>query len=123
MALGDMTKELLSGNTTGKQILVNAVATLGDTIHTADAAAFDEIWIWAENHHTADVILTIEWGAVVDPNDLIEVKLPLQFTNKKEGPILIIPGFVLTNSLVVTAFASVTDVVTIQGHVHRIAQS
>ena len=123
MALGDMTKKLLSGNTDGKQILVNATATLGDVIHTADASALDEIWIWAENHHTSDVILTIEWGAVVDPNDLIEVKLPLQFTSLKEGPILIIPGFELTNSLVVTAFASVTDVVTIQGHVHRIAQA
>lgn len=123
MALGDMTKEILSGSTDGRQILVVATGTPGTLIHTADADERDEIWIWAENHDTSDRDLTIEWGGVTDPNDLTETQLPLQFTNLKEGKILIIPGWILQNGLIVRAFGSAASIITIQGYVNRIAQS
>ena len=106
------TKELLSGSTNGKAIKVVQTATLGTTIHTAvpGASAWDEVWLYAFNSHSADVMLTIEWGGVTDPDDIVEVTIPAQ-----AGWVPIVPGFLLQNSLVITAFASVANVITIQG--------
>lgn len=110
-------KRKLSGSTDGKPIKVVATATLGTTIHTAKAGqvagAFDEIWIWAYNGHTAAVVLTIEYGGATVPDQNIIIPLA-----SKSGEILVIPGFLLQNSLVVTAFASVANVVTLTGHIH-----
>jgi len=106
------TKELLSGSTNGRAILVVPTATLGTTLHTAVAgtAAWDEVWLYAFNSHSADVMLTIEWGGVTDPDDIVEVTIPYQ-----AGWVPVVPGYLLQNSLVITAFASVANVITIQG--------
>lgn len=116
----DVTKQILSGSTNGLQILVVATATAGTLIHTADATAKDEIWIWADNSDGTDRLLTIEWGGVSDPANIIEVTIPALGTAATDGPALIIPGWILTNSLVVRAFASAASVIKINGHVNRI---
>jgi hypothetical protein len=107
---------LLSGCTNGKGIKVAATATLGTTIHTAQSGTthFDEVHLWAFNSHTADVLLTIEFGGATDPDDIIEVTIPFQ-----SGLVKVIPGLLLQNSLVVTAFAGTANVITIHGYVHR----
>jgi hypothetical protein len=108
-------KSKLSGSTDGKQIKVVATATAGTTIHTADATALDEIWLWAVNSSAADVKLTIEWGEATAPDGNIEVTIPAE-----SGYVLVIPGLLLTNSLVVKAFAASANVILINGYVNRI---
>lgn len=115
--MDNFTKLKLSGSTDGRGIKVAATATAGTTIHTAHATDIDEIWLYAYNHHTADVNLTIEFGGTSSPDDLIQVSVPF-----KSGLKLVIPGFTLTNSLVVRAFAGTTNVIMIHGFVNRITQ-
>ena len=112
------TKQKLSGSTNGKGIKVAAVATLGTTIHTAIAGAtdWDEIWLYAFNSDSASRDLTIEWGGASAPDDQIKCSIPAL-----SGLQLVVPGLLLQNSLVVTAFASLTNVITIHGFVNRIS--
>lgn len=110
------TKTVLSGSTNGRGILVNATATAGDTIHAADSSAIDEIWLWARNDHTSTVTLTLEMGGTTDPDDLLVFDL-----EAINDTYLIVPGNILTASLELAAFASVTDVVVIFGYVNRIS--
>jgi hypothetical protein len=108
-------KVQLSGGTTGKNVKVAATSTPGTTIHTAHATDIDEIWLWAVNSDTSDRKLTIEFGGVSAPDDLVEFTVPTE-----DGPYLIIPGWTLTNSLVVKAFAASANVIVINGFVNRI---
>jgi hypothetical protein len=108
-------KVQLSGGTTGKNIKVVATATAGTLIHTAHATSIDEIWLWCVNSDTTDRKLTIEFGGVAAPDDLIEVTIPAE-----DGLYLVVPGLTLTNSLVVRAFAATANVLSINGFVNRI---
>jgi hypothetical protein len=119
MASSSAVKRKLSGSTDGKAIKVVQTATAGDTIHTAvagtTAGTFDEIWLWAYNGHTADVILTIEFGGATVPDQNIVVTIPF-----KAGLVPVVPGFILQNGMVVKAFAAVANVVTLNGFVNAI---
>lgn len=117
MAVSVFSKQLLSGSTNGKAILIVATATPGTLIHTAVSGTtdFDEIHLWAANTNATDVDLTIEWGGTTAPDDLIETTITAE-----AGLEIVIPGLVLQNSLIVRAFASVTNVVNIWGYVNRI---
>jgi hypothetical protein len=110
-------KRKLSGSTDGKPIKVVATGTLGTTIHTAVAGtvagAFDEVWLYAYNGHTAAVVLTIEFGGATVPDQNIVVTIP-----NKSGLTLVVPGLILQNGLVVTAFAATANVITISGYVN-----
>ncbi len=110
-------KNKLSGSTNGKLIKVVATATPGTLIHTAVSGTtdLDEIWIYAVNTSNAKVNLTIEWGGVVSPDDLIEVGI-----QGGEGFVLVIPGAVLNNGKAIRAFASVANVINILGWVNEI---
>ena len=111
------TKSKLSGSTNGKAVLVAATSTPGTTIHTAVAgtSAWDEVWLYAQNNHTAAVDLTIEYGAAGSVGDNIIMSIP-----SKSGLYLIVPGLLLQNGLVVKAFAGTTNVVAITGFVNQI---
>jgi len=115
-------KRKLSGSTDGKPIKITNTATGGspeDTIHSAIAGqiagTFDEIWLWAYNGHTADVVLTIEFGGTAAPDQNIVVTIPF-----KSGLIPVIPGLILQNAMVISAFASVANVITVMGFVNSI---
>jgi len=112
-------KRKLSGSTDGKAIKVVQTATAGNTIHTAvagtTAGTFDEIWLWTYNGHTSNVTLTVEWGGSTVPDQNIVLDVPY-----KQGLIPIAPGLILQNGMVVKAFASVANVVTIIGFVNAI---
>jgi hypothetical protein len=118
--MATFSKQILSGSTDGKAIKVAATATAGTTVHTGSSTAttLDEVWIYAVNTSASDVKLTIEWGGVASPDDLIE------FTVKAEnGLYLIIPGLILKGNatpLVIRAFAATANVITITGYVNRI---
>lgn len=109
------TKVKLSGSTDGKQIKVVATATAGTAIHTAHATAMDEVWLWAVNSDTTARKLTIEWGGVASPDDLVEVTIPAE-----SGYLLVIPGMCVTNSVAIAAFCATANVVMINGFVNRI---
>ena len=112
-------KRKLSGSTDGKAIKVVQTATAGDTIHTAvagtTAGTFDEIWLWAYNGHTADVVLTLEWGGATVPDQNIVVTIPF-----KAGLVPVTPGLILQNGMVVKAFAGTANVITIIGFINAI---
>jgi hypothetical protein len=111
-------KIALSGSTNGRMIKVAATATAGTTVHTAQAgtAGYDEIWLWAVNSDTTDRKLTIEYGGVAAPDDLIEYTVPAE-----AGLKIILPGLILQNGLVVRAFCATANVVMVSGFVNRIA--
>jgi hypothetical protein len=99
-------------------IKVVQTSTPGTLIHTAHASALDEIVLSAVNSDTADHKLTIEFGGVGVPDDLIEITIP-----PESGLIFVIPQeahMVLTNSLVVRAFADAANVVMVGGCINRI---
>jgi hypothetical protein len=110
-------KVILSGSTQGKAIKVVQTATAGDTIHTAVSGTsdMDEIWLWAVNSTTTPKKLTLEWGEASAPDGNIEQTIP-----PESGLVLIAPGLLLQNSLVVKAFCETANVVMIHGFVNRI---
>jgi hypothetical protein len=113
------TQMLLSGSTNGKGIKVTGTSTGATvTIHTATSnntsTQFDEIYLYAYNGHTADVVLTIEWGEATVPDGNIILTVPF-----KQGRVLPIDGRPLNNSLVVKAFAATANVIIIDGFIKR----
>ena len=115
MASGDLVKTKLSGGTDGRNVLVVATATPGTLIHTAHATSLDEVWLWAVNSDTVDRKLTIEFGGVTAPNDLIEATVPFE-----SGAMIVVPGWLVSNSVVVRAFAATASVVVVNGYVNRV---
>ena len=112
-------KRKLSGSADGKAIKITTTATPGDTIHAAVggqvAGTFDEIWLWAYNGHTGDVVLTLEWGGVEVPDQNIILTIPT-----KVGLYPVVPGLILQNGMVVKAYANITNVITLSGYVNYI---
>ena len=108
----------LSGSTHGRGIKVAATATAGTLIHTATSSATDcdVVTLYAFNSDAAAVNLTIEWGGVSSPDDLIKLSIPAN-----SGLTLVCPDLVLRNTLVARAFAGTTNVITIHGFANRVA--
>ena len=108
----------LSGSTDGRGIKIVETATAGTLVHTATSSETDcdVITLYAHNSSGSAVNLTIEFGGVSDPDDLIILSIPAA-----SGLTLILPDLVLRNSLVVRAFAGTTNVVMVQGFVNRVA--
>lgn len=114
--MATFTKVVLSGSTDGLPVKVAATATAGTTIHTAHATALDEVWIYAYNGHTSDVVLTLEYGGATVPDQNIILTV-----TSKAGLILVVPGLLLTNSKVLKAFAATANVITLSGFINRIS--
>lgn len=115
--MATFTKQILSGSTNGRPISLTAVATPGTTLHTAHATALDEVWLWCCNTDaSATRKLTVELGGVTSPGDLIEVGIAAE-----SGLVLVVPGLVLTGSVVIRAFAEVTAVLNVVGYANRVA--
>ena len=118
--MATFSKIALSGSTDGRMIKVVQTATAGTTIHTGSATAttFDEIWLYAVNSSASAVKLTVEFGGVSSPDDLIEFTVPAE-----AGLYLITAGLVIKGNatpLIVRAFAATANVVMIAGFVNRI---
>jgi hypothetical protein len=116
--MATFTKALLSGSTNGKQIKVSAITNgTANTVHTAVAgtSAWDEVWLYAYNDDTSSRILTLLWGGTTEPDNAMRVTL-----NPRSGRLLVVDGALLQNSLVIKAYADVTNVVLIDGFVNNI---
>ena len=120
--MATFTKTLLSGSTQGKGIKVVATASTGTTIHATGTSSttIDEVWLYAYNSATGNVLLTIQYGGTTSPDNDIKITLPSQ-----SGLTLIAPGLILTGTGAVAntvyAYADTANVVTISGYVNRIA--
>lgn len=120
--MATFTKLHLSNSTGGEPIKVVATATAGTLIHSslADDTTIDEIWLYANNTDTTDRKLTIEYGGVISPDDLIEITIPAE-----AGLVLIIPGLILSGTgsaaRSVRAFAATANVINISGYINRIS--
>ena len=117
--MATIVKRKLASSTDGKAIKIAQTSTAGTAIHTAVAGTtegtFDEVWLFAQNNHTADVALTIEFGGASAPDDNIIVTVP-----SKGGSMLVVAGLILQNGATVKAFASTANVISITGYVNRI---
>jgi len=115
--MATITKDDLSGSTTGQMIAVAATSSAGTTIHTAVAGTtnWDEIWIYANNIDSTDRVLTIEWGNTSAAGGHIEYTVAAE-----AGLALIIPGLLLQNGLIVKAFCPTTNVINLSGYVNKI---
>jgi hypothetical protein len=118
--MATFSKLVLSGSTDGRPIKVAQTATAGTTLHTGSATAttFDELWLYATNDDSADILLTIEFGGVSNPDDLIRQTIP-----SRSGLTLVVAGLVIKGNatpLVVRAFAATADEIMISGYVNRI---
>lgn len=109
-------KVKLTGSTDGRAIKVAATSSPGTTIHTADASALDEVWLYVYNSSASSVALTLQFGGTSTPDDDIKATIPGQ-----QGLILVVPGLLLTNGVVVKAYAATTNVLTILGFANRIS--
>ena len=104
----------------GLGILVVQTATAGTTIHTASSntSVTDEVWLYAYNNHSASILLTIEYGGVTAPKDVIKQTLTAQ-----NGLVLVVAGLLLqghATAKVVRAFANTASQISIFGYVNRI---
>lgn len=121
--MAEFTKLPLSANGTGRAIKVaaTAIATSPTLIHTGSTASatIHEVWLYAQNNHTADVALRIGFGGVTDPDDIIEYTV-----KTKNGLYLVVPGLILqgnATALTIRAAAGTANVISISGYVNQIA--
>jgi hypothetical protein len=111
----------LSASTQGQGIKIAQTVTAGTLVHTTgtNLAIIDEIWLYLMNTHTADVLVTIEFGGPTAPDQNIILTVPF-----RSGLFLAVDGRILTGSgaaaLTVKVFASVANVIVAYGHVMRI---
>lgn len=114
----DFKKRSLSASDKGRGIKVAATSTPGTLVHQALASKaaneWDEVWLRAVNTSGASVKLTVEWGGMTAPDDLVEITIPAE-----SGFVEVIPGHLLQNGAEVRAFAATADVIVLHGYVNR----
>jgi len=110
-----------SGSTQGQGVKVVATSTAGTLIHTTGTSAtvVYRLSIWAYNAHSADVLLTIEFGGATAPDQNI-----VQTVTTKTGLTLVVDGLILlgdgSSALTVKAFAATGSVIVLSGYVMRV---
>lgn len=121
--MATFTKQIFSQSTDGRAIKVvaTAIGSSPTLIHTAStsSSSLHEVWLYAQNNHSADVALRIGFGSVTDPDDIIEYTV-----KTKSGLYLITPGLILKGNatpLTIKAAAGTTNVISIFGYINQIA--
>jgi hypothetical protein len=111
------TRVIPSGSTDGNGVKVTGTGT-GSTVtfHTAHSTNIDEVHLWAYNDDTQERTLTLEVGGTTDPDNLVVISVPPQ-----AGLTYVLPGWNLTNSKTVKAFASTANVIVLSGYVNRLS--
>lgn len=110
----------LSASTHGRGIKIAATSSAGTDVHTATSSTTDcdIITLYAYNSSASAVNLTIQWGGTTSPDDDLKLAVPAT-----SGLTLVVPDLALRNSLVVKAYASTTNVITIHGYANRVTTS
>ena len=107
----------LSASTHGRGVKVAATSSAGTDIHTATSSTSDcdVVTLFAYNSSASAVNLTLQWGGTTSVDDDIKLSIPAT-----SGLTLLVPDMVIRNSLVVAAYASSANVVTIHGYSNRV---
>lgn len=111
-----------SASTQGQGLKIAATATPGTLVHTTGVSLTvqDEIRLYLYNAHTADVLVTVEFGGPAAPDQNIVLTVPF-----KSGLVAVTPAsdLILTGSgtvaLTVKVFAATTNVIIAYGCVYR----
>lgn len=109
-------KRFLSASANGLPIQLTSLVSPGNLIHTAVAGttSMDEIWLYVNNRSSGtNRTLTLQWGGTGTGQRITKVIAASQ------GALLIVPGWVLNNSLEVRAFQNVGSDLSIEGFVNR----
>lgn len=108
------TREPLSGSTHGRGIKVVATASAGTTIHTGQGSTTltDVVTLYAYNSDTVIRTLTLEWGGTTAVDDNMKFDIPPGAT------VCVVPDLIIRNSLIIKAFASAANIVSIFGFVN-----
>ena len=115
--MATFSKNTLSESVDGKGIVIaSTTAQSGTDVHTAtsNVGDFDEVWIYAANSHTTSVTLTLEFGGT-DSSQRIT-----QPIDPAAGLFLVVPGFVIENGAVISAYTSSASKISIYGYANRI---
>lgn len=116
-----ITKNILSGSTDGAPItIVGTASGSANTIHTCTSSTgsdFDEVWISAWNTSSSDVDLTLGIDGFTLPP---VITIPGAGTAATDGLRFVIPGLIMRNSKVFSAFASTASVIRVTGYVNEI---
>jgi len=112
-------RQVLSGSSNGRPILVATITTPGTTIHTVGPTATnarDELHLYAWNNSTASCALRLELGGTATTDDIL-LHLAAQ-----GGAELLIPGMSFTaTGTIIRAYSTgtATDACRIMGWVNR----
>lgn len=119
----EVTRLPFSASTQGQGVKIAATATPGTLIHTTGVSATtqDELRLYFYNAHTADVLVTVEFGGATAPDQNIVLTVPF-----KAGLVQVIPASDLilvgngSVALTVKVFAATANVVVAYGSVYRL---
>ena len=117
MSVPQIEKRKLSGSTDGRPIAIAATGSPGTLIHTAQAGvtdgSYDEVWLWVWNNTLSVINIVLQYGGT-GSSDLTAMPVPAT-----SGPLLIVPGLVLQNSLVARMYADASGIV-VNGFVNKL---
>lgn len=85
-----------------------------NTIHIASSTDIDELWVEAYNYSTEDAVLSVTTGGTAPYQTYSQVIPP------GRGLVPLIRGNKLGGGVVVKAYSSSTNKISIMGYVHRI---
>jgi hypothetical protein len=105
----------ISSSTNFLPVNVAAVTSSSPTLlHQAHATNFDEVWLRAYNYTDTDAILYLCIGGST-ASQIMQITIPAGV-----GMIPVLNGEVFTGSISISAYASTTNTISIQGRVNRI---
>jgi hypothetical protein len=105
----------LSANGNYLPINITSISSASpNVVHTSSSTDFDELWIEAFNYSAEDVLLTLCLGGTNAYQLLSQVIPP------GRGLIPLLRGNKVSSGLVVSAFASSANKISLTGYVHRI---
>tara|TARA_R100001143_G_C3239932_1_gene78652 strand:- start:107 stop:457 length:351 start_codon:yes stop_codon:yes gene_type:complete len=114
--MATISKQPISGAANGLGVKVAATGSAGTTIHTAVAGGvdWDEVWLYATNTNTTAETLVLQWGGTTAIDN--EIRAVIQASET----VLVSPGLILRNGLVIKAYSTTANKVTIHGFVNQL---
>lgn len=105
----------LSNSTNFQPINIAATTSGSPTLlHTSDSTDFDELWLDAYNYSGNDAFINIMLGGS-SSYQILTLPIP-----SNRGLIPLLKGQTFTGSVVISAYASTTNVISVIGRVNRI---
>jgi hypothetical protein len=104
--MATISKQILSGSTNGRLVRVTGQFAIGtkNLIHTAPVgtSSMDEVYLYAVNNYTSDLILVIEFGGT-DLQDRIGFTIP-----SRVGMVAVVEKLLVQNGNLVQAYVDTT---------------